>query len=116
MISTALHFFWCNYFVHTLDLGLYGASYATCITYGTNFFVILFYTTIVERKFRKIWNINLKKSFNDWGSYLKLGLPGTFMILLDFWAYDIISFQSGYLKVEATAAQNILYGVHCLCF
>jgi len=38
------------------------------------------------------------------GEYLKLGVPGAFMIILDFWVYEIMNLESGFLRVEATAA------------
>jgi Na+-driven multidrug efflux pump len=49
--------------------------------------------------------------FKDWSGYLKLGVPGALMIMLDMWCYEIITLQSGYLTIEATAAQIILSNI-----
>ena len=103
MVSTALHVFWCYILIIKFDMGINGASMAICITYSSNFFALVFYTTIIDKKERSIWKFN-RQAFQDWTSYLKLGIPGTIMIMLDMWCYEIITLESGYLKIESTAA------------
>lgn len=113
-MSTALHIGWCYLFIVKLELAIGGASLAICITYSSNFFALVFYTMMIDVKERCIWNLNMQ-AFQDWSSYLKLGLPGTLMIMLDLWCYEIITLSSGYLKIEATAAQIILGNVMAIC-
>ncbi len=113
-MSTALHIGWCYLFIVKLEMAIGGASLAICITYSSNFFALVFYTTMIDVKERCIWNFNMQ-AFQDWSSYLKLGLPGTLMIMLDLWCYEIITLSSGYLKIEATAAQIILGNVMAIC-
>jgi Na+-driven multidrug efflux pump len=108
--STALHVFWCHLFVVRLNLGVTGASIAICITYTSNFIALVLYTCLFDRVESRIWTIN-RQAFKDFASYLKLGVPGTLMIMMDIWCYEIITLQAGYLKVEATAAQIILSNV-----
>lgn len=103
IISTTLHLFWCNLFVMDFGWGVEGASLATCITYSTNFLCILIYTTLIDKELRQTWSYD-PMIFKYWKSYLHLGIPGTLMIMLDWWVYEIINLESGYLKVEATAA------------
>lgn len=103
MISTALHIGWCHLFIVIWEQGILGASIAICITYTTNFLALVFYTTVVDKKERKIWTFS-RFALKGWVSYLKLGIPGTLMIMMDMWCYEIITLQSGYLIIEATAA------------
>lgn len=63
---------------------------ANCMTYSTNFIALVLYTIIIDKKERQIWKVT-KQAFQDWTGYLKLGIPGTLMIMLDMWCYEIIS-------------------------
>lgn len=114
IISTALHIFWSKHLTIDLKFGIIGAATASCITFSTNFLAILIYTTVVNKTHRKIWKID-KNAFREWGPYLRLGIPGTLMIMLDMWCYEIINLESGYLGIEATAAQIILNNIQQLC-
>lgn len=86
IVNTCCHLFWCNLFVHKLEYGIIGASKAICITYGANFFILLIYTTLVEKKYRVIWKFD-RLILEDWLCYLKLGVPGAFMLMADYWVY-----------------------------
>lgn len=103
VISTFLHIGWCHLFIVRWELGIFGASLAICVTYTTNFIALIFYTVFIDKNERQIWSVNMK-ALHGWQSYLKLGIPGTLMIMLDMWCYEIITLQSGYLVIEATAA------------
>ena len=103
VVSTLLHIVWCYLFIVQWQLGILGASLAICVTYTTNFLALVLYTVFIDRQERIIWTVNMK-ALQDLKSYLKLGVPGTLMIMLDMWCYEIITLQSGYLVIEATAA------------
>ena len=113
LVSTALHVFWCHFFVVKLNMGLTGASLAICITYTSNFLALVFYTILIDREETRIWSVN-KQAFKDLGAYLRLGVPGTLMIMMDLWCYELITLQAGYLKIESTAAQIILSNLQLL--
>lgn len=113
LFCTALHVFWCHLLVVKLNLGLTGASLAICITYSTNFLALFLYTTLLDREERRIWTFS-RQAFKDWTAYLKLGVPGTLMIMMDIWCYEIITLEAGYLRVEATAAQIILSNIQVI--
>ena len=88
--STVLHVFWCYILIIKLEMGITGASIAICITYSSNFLALVFYTTLIDTKERSIWTFN-RQAFQDWSSYLQLAIPGTLMIMLDMWCYEIIT-------------------------
>lgn len=103
-VSTALHVGWCYFFIIYLEMGgITGASIAICITCTTNFLALALYTLFIDKSERRIWQFS-REALKDWYGYLKLGVPGTLMIMMDLWCYEIITLQSGYLKMEATAA------------
>jgi len=90
VVSTLLHFVWCHLLVIHCGLGIRGASIATCLTYTTNFLVVVIYTTLIDSKLRMIWMFD-KSALEGWWSYLELGVPGTLMIVLDWWAVEFIN-------------------------
>jgi Na+-driven multidrug efflux pump len=97
-----------------MKLGVSGASYAICMTYTSNFLALVLYTTVIDSSERFIWKIN-RKAFKDWMSYLKLGIPGALVMMLDIWCYEVINLQSGFLDIDATAAQIILNNIQVVC-
>jgi MATE family multidrug resistance protein len=103
LFSTLFHVGWCYLLIVKLGLGIEGASLAICITYSTNFLALVFYTMLIDKSERVMWTID-RQAFSEWTSYLRLGIPGTLMIMLDMWCYEIITLLSGYLAIEATAA------------
>ena len=113
IVSTAFHVAWCDLLIVRWALGIRGASLAICITYTTNFIALLFYTAVIDREERVIWSID-KKAFHDWTGYLRLGIPGALVIMLDMWCYEIISLMAGYLVIEATAAQIIVSNIEVI--
>ena len=110
MASTALHVAWCYLLIVKWGMGITGASIAICITYSTNFLALACYTGFIDVSERAIWTID-SQAFKDWYGYLKIGIPGALMIILDMWCYEIITLLSGYLSIEATAAQIILNNI-----
>jgi len=90
LVSTILHVGWCQLLISHCRLGVCGASLAICITYSTNFAVLVFYTTVIDKDERIIWSLG-RQAFSDSSSYLRLGIPGTLMIMLDMWCYEIIT-------------------------
>ena len=45
---------------------------------------------------------------------MKLGIPGCVIIMLDWWVFEILNLESGYLPVEATAAEMVLNNIQML--
>jgi len=93
--------------IYTLGLGFIGSPIANSITSFSNFILVLIYM-----KFRKVgvntwpgWNKNCLKG---WAEFLKLGIPGTFMICLEWCAFEVNAFFCGYLGDVALATQAIV--------
>ena len=101
--STALHILWCYLIIIRYEQGIIGAACAICITQTLNFSTLFIYTSFIDKSHSKIWSFS-RSAFQEWSGYLKLGIPGTLMIMLDQWCYEIINLESGFLYIEATAA------------
>ena len=43
------------------------------------------------------------ESLNEWGQFLKLGLPGMAMLCLEWWAVEVASFVAGTISEEELA-------------
>jgi multidrug resistance protein, MATE family len=48
------------------------------------------------------------KAFNNWGEFLKLGLPGCLMLCSEWWAFEILSIFASQLGNNEIAAQSII--------
>jgi hypothetical protein len=45
-----------------------------------------------------------RDSFRGLRSYLKIGIPSCFLVCLEFWGFELMTFLSAYLSVDETAA------------
>ena len=54
---------------------------------------------------------NIKDCFTQWGVYLTLAIPATFMICFEWWSFEILFIISGLLGVDALAANVILMNI-----
>jgi MATE family multidrug resistance protein len=57
-----------------------------------------------------------KECFTHLKEYLKLGIPSTLMLSLEFWAFEIITLMSGYLSVDEVGANVIVLNTIYMCF
>ena len=54
--------------------------------------------------------------FRGMGNYVATGIYGLFIIWLEWCAFEFLTFMSGYLEVEQTGAQIILFNFECLIY
>ena len=82
-----------NYFLvinKSTFLGFKGAPIVISITYWLMFIFLFLYIKFIDGN--KAWDgFDMKKSFEGWTPYIKLGVPGIFMICAQWWAFEIIS-------------------------
>ena len=59
---------------------------------------------------------NLKQVMKIEGlvEYVKLGIPSALMICIEWWSYEFITIISGYISVEAQAAQVVMTNINAL--
>jgi MATE family multidrug resistance protein len=113
--ATILHILWCYLLVRVADLGVKGASIATGITYLILFVFLNVYASGIA-EIKESWFFPNRDSIRHLGQFLKLGVPAALMFSLEWWVYEILTLMSGYISVEATAAEIILVNINGLLF
>jgi len=46
--------------------------------------------------------------FTDWGEYLSLGVPGSLMVFMEWFVFDVIALMAGWLGVTELEAMTML--------
>jgi multidrug resistance protein, MATE family len=101
-----LHVVWCYLLIHTFELGVFGASMALNITYISTFVFqevyVLFYKRAVFDNYKA--TLFEEESFLDWPAYIKLAVPTTALMCIEWWAFEFVIIFSGILGVKELAA------------
>nr|XP_011437638.2 multidrug and toxin extrusion protein 1-like [Crassostrea gigas] len=95
-------------FIYVFEMNTRGAALAAVLTHWSS---VLFHVLFITCKgyYKTTWTGWSKESFNDWGHYVKLAIPGLLMICMEFWGLEIIVLLSGYLGKADLAANTIGY-------
>lgn len=101
IIGTVFHYFISYHLVIELQMGIYGTGLA-CLSMNVVIFILqhayasLFMPEIEETlKFPGFSCINMEGIL----SYLKLGIPSTFLICIDWWAFELLLIICGLFGV-----------------
>jgi MATE family multidrug resistance protein len=86
--TICLHPLWCYIFIIVLDFGLKGAAIAIIISQSLNALSGFFYICVIKPCPASVFFIN-RDSFKSFWSYLKITLPGTFMLCAEWWAFEV---------------------------
>jgi MATE family multidrug resistance protein len=105
LITALLHFPSCYAWVYMFGLGIQGSAIATSITYFLDFLLIQLYVGTLK-ELKESWFFPDKSCFNIRGliEFLKFGIPSAAMLCLEWWSFELMTFLSGYISVEAMAA------------
>lgn len=102
IFGTLLHIFWCYIFVHVIALDIVGVSLAMLITYITLLTMISLYASFIK-ELKVGWFLPNTDTFKDIGSYLKLGIPGTLMLMAELWTFELLTLFASIISVDAIA-------------
>lgn len=120
MLCTMLfHNLWCHLLVDLAGMGVRGASLATMITYFLNFFLSLIYIQVLyfrNEVIKKSWHMPNKDSFKELWPYFKRAMNCCFLLILEWWCFEIIHLASTYFGVYQNAASVILGMYSFLCY
>jgi MATE family multidrug resistance protein len=97
-----MHVFWCYIFVHKLELDITGVSLTMLITYITLLAVISVYASFIK-EIKDGWFLPNKDTFKDIWAYLKLGVPGTLMLMAELWTFELLTLYASFISVDAIA-------------
>jgi MATE family multidrug resistance protein len=57
-----------------------------------------------------------KSALKEWGSYLRVGIPGAMMLCFEWWAFEILAIFTGYMGVDALAAEVVIINIVSFIF
>ena len=115
-VTLVLHLLWCWLFITVLDWRETGAAIATNITYILN--MIAIDVICASKQSLKLTHQGLpdRRSFENIGTYLKIGIPGACMLCFEWWCFELLAIFSGLISVEALAAEVIVVNLVTLIF
>lgn len=100
--------------VWKLGLGFIGAPMAAAFTNNLLPFFLFLYVVFVDG--RQCWNGLTPKAFSNWGTMIKLALPGFLMIEAEFLAFELLTLGASHLSSTQLAAQSVLSPLIALTF
>ena len=96
-----------NYlFVHTMELGLLGAPFATSISYWLSFLLMVAYTRFVAGW--ECWGGFDRRCFQNIGTFTKIAVLGIVQVGTEWWAFEIVALVAGQLGKIPLAAQSVI--------
>jgi len=98
-ISIVFHIILSWVFVWKLDYGIVGTGIASTLTNSINYIFLLVLSKCIP-SIQDAIKLPDARAFTGLWQYLKLGIPSTIMLCLEFWVYDIMILMSGYIGVK----------------
>ncbi|KAM9318724.1 multidrug and toxin extrusion protein 1-like [Pholidichthys leucotaenia] len=98
VVSNYIFLFW-------LDLGVRGSAVANTLSwiYICGFLFVYIWWKKLHVTTWGGWSVD---SLQEWGSYMKLAIPSTFMTCFEWWVYEFGGFFAGLLSEDELAAQH----------
>ncbi|KAL9050390.1 MAG: hypothetical protein Q9162_006670 [Coniocarpon cinnabarinum] len=100
-----------NYlFIHSLNLGLYGAPLATGISYWISFLLLLLYTFSSPTRGSSAWGGFTRRAIrlSHLRTFARLALLGIIHVGTEWWAFEIVALVAGTLGQTSLAAQSVI--------
>ncbi|XP_056212770.1 multidrug and toxin extrusion protein 2-like isoform X2 [Falco biarmicus] len=96
------------FFLYVLKLGLVGSAWANTVSQYTQ--AILLFLYVWWKKIHvETWGGWTRDCLLDWGSFIRLAVPGMLMMCIEWWTFEIGSFLAGLLSVVELGAQSVIY-------
>ncbi|CAG8958070.1 hypothetical protein HYFRA_00000414 [Hymenoscyphus fraxineus] len=112
MVCAPLNILWNWLFVFRFGLGFRGAGLAVALSNTLQPILLLLYINLFARSMLECWpRFSLAKVLQNWGEMIRLGIPGIFMVLSEWLAFEILTFASSYMGNQPLAAQSVLFSV-----
>ena len=114
-MCTVLHTLWAYLFIIEFELGVAGAAMATTITYAImTAATILISLTKAELRDAIFWPNN--ETYRNIGGYLRVAIPSTLMLCLEWWAYEVFTLLAGLISINSMAVEVILLNISTVIF
>ncbi|KAJ0971599.1 hypothetical protein J5N97_019558 [Dioscorea zingiberensis] len=95
-ITVICHIFICWILVFKCNIGLKGAAIANSLSYWISVALIVIYVRLSTRC-KETWLGFSRDALHDVSSFVKLAIPSTLMICLEFWSFEAVVLLSGLL-------------------
>lgn len=118
LITATLHPLWCYLFIYYFKLGYLGAAISVSLTKIIELILFIVYICFISTILKDLnFQINIKESFTNWWSFLRLGLPNLLM-MSEWWASEAVIFMSGSLPdpSDQLSAMSIYQSLISLSF
>ncbi|KAM7540984.1 hypothetical protein Aperf_G00000045025 [Anoplocephala perfoliata] len=102
-VNVALHYF----LLFPLKMGTKGSAIAQSASFACAA-LLMFAYLYFSKLYRNTWTGYSHAMWYDWGSWLKLGIPGLAMIALKWWFFEIGFILVGIVGVTELATQSLL--------
>ena len=102
-----------------MGLAEYGMAIATDITYILNMIIADIWLRIQRNtEFEQMIFFYDSSTFNcaEVCTYLRIGVPGMFMLCFEWWAFELLAIFTGYLGVKALAAEVVIINIITFIF
>ena len=117
IITTILHPLWCYIFIFCYYDGSYlGAAYAKTITNVLSVVLLIIYIRISGCCSKTLCPINISEIIKDWKPFIYIAIPSALMIVLDWWAYEIMNIMAGIIGSNELSANVALVQLNLLFF
>ncbi|OTA88323.1 hypothetical protein M434DRAFT_374811 [Hypoxylon sp. CO27-5] len=97
-----------NYlFIHQFGLGLYGAPFATGISYWASFLLLVAYAAFVRG--HECWcGLAPRRALSNLWPFVRLAALGVIHVGTEWWAFEIVALAAGRLGTITLAAQSVI--------
>nr|XP_057942693.1 multidrug and toxin extrusion protein 1 [Doryrhamphus excisus] len=99
----------------SLELGVIGSAAANSLAHVTSCLLLLAYIRWKDLH-RPTWGGWSSECLQDWGSYMKLAVPSTFMVCFEWWIWEIGGFLAGVLGEVDLAAQHVMVEISAITY
>ncbi|KAL3692276.1 hypothetical protein R1sor_005927 [Riccia sorocarpa] len=96
VFTVFIHIIICQIILGTLNYGYTGGALASVLSYAFMLSLVCLYTW-GSGKFKKTWTGLTWEAFTYVGVYLRLAVPSTFMLCLEYWTVEILVLAAGLL-------------------
>ncbi|KAI2620288.1 MATE efflux family protein [Hypomontagnella submonticulosa] len=97
-----------NYlFIHQFGLGLYGAPFATGISYWASFLLLVAYAAFIRG--HECWGgLAPRRALSNLWPFARLAFLGVIHVGTEWWAFEIVALAAGRLGTITLAAQSVI--------
>ncbi|XP_054610921.1 multidrug and toxin extrusion protein 1 isoform X2 [Dunckerocampus dactyliophorus] len=99
----------------SLQLGVIGSAVANSLAHVAICLLLLAYIRW-KKLHRPTWGGWSTECLQDWGSYMKLAVPSTFMVCFEWWIWEIGGFLAGILGEVDLAAQHVMVEISAITY